>query len=186
MLFRSLAIKVPPPPAPHAAVATAVPAASEREPAKPAAVLTRPTAASARPNTPPARPTAGPARPTTALHPAAAAHPAAAPTGRARSTKAALANVPATATAAAASDALVANGRAAFAKGDFAQAVRLGRQAAAVGDSLGGRLLLGDAFFKMNRFADALREYGAAARLAPSNAQAVRGQELARQRLGTE
>ena len=175
-----MAIKIPPPPAPHPPVAAEVPAAREREPARSAAVSTRPTAVSTRPTAAPARPTGGPARPTSAPHPPAA------PTGRARSTKAALANVPATATVAAASDALVANGRAAFAKGDFAQAVRLGRQASAVGDSLGGRLLLGDAFFKMNRFADALREYGAAARLAPSNAQALRGQELARQRLGTE
>jgi tetratricopeptide (TPR) repeat protein len=108
---------------------------------------------------------------------------------RPRSSKAALANVPGPTTAAAAaaaSDTLVASGRAAFAKGDFAQAVRFGRQAVTVGDSLGSRLLLGDAFFKMNRYADALHEYAAAAHLAPTNPQALRGQELARQRLGKE
>jgi hypothetical protein len=136
----------------------------------------------------PARPVAPPARPPVAAAPRPPSPPAPQPT-RTRSSKAALANVPGPtggASAAATSDALVANGRAAFAKGDFAQAVRFGRQASSVGDSLGSRLLLGDAFFKMNRYADALREYGAAARMAPTNAQALRGQQLARQRLGTE
>ena len=156
------AIKVAPP------VEAERPVAHDSEPVKPVtAPLARPSVAVA--TRPPAPPSPQPTRP--------------------RSSKAALANVPgpsATASAAATSDALVTSGRAAFAKGDFAQAVRFGRQASTVGDSLGGRLLLGDAFFKMNRYADALREYGAAARMAPTNAQAVRGQQLARQRLGTE
>jgi Flp pilus assembly protein TadD len=78
---------------------------------------------------------------------------------------------------------LVQRGRAAFAKGDFPEAVRVGRLTITAGDALAGRLLLGDAFFKMNRFEDALREYDAAVQVAPSNAQARRGRELAAARL---
>jgi tetratricopeptide (TPR) repeat protein len=80
---------------------------------------------------------------------------------------------------------LLQRGRAAFAKGDFPEAVRFGRLTITAGDALAGRLLLGDAFFKMNRFSDALREYDAAVQIAPSSAQARRGHELASARLGT-
>ena len=74
---------------------------------------------------------------------------------------------------------LTAKGRAAFAQGDFPEAIRLGRSAISSGAALEGHLLLGDAFYKMNRFSDALREYDAATRIAPSSAQAQRGHELA-------
>jgi tetratricopeptide (TPR) repeat protein len=73
----------------------------------------------------------------------------------------------------------VLKGRAAFAKGDFPEAIRVGRAAIATGAALEGHLLLGDAFYKMNRFGDALREYDAATKVAPANAQAQRGHELA-------
>ena len=75
--------------------------------------------------------------------------------------------------------ALTAEGRAAFAKGDFPEAIRLGRSAIASGAALEGHLLLGDAFYKMNRFSDALREYDVATRIAPASVQAQRGHELA-------
>jgi len=74
---------------------------------------------------------------------------------------------------------LTAKGRAAFARADFPDAIRLGRAAIASGAALEGHLLLGDAFYKMNRFSDALREYDAATRIAPSSVQAQRGHELA-------
>ena len=73
----------------------------------------------------------------------------------------------------------MAKGRGAFARGDFPEAIRLGRAAIASGAALDGHLLLGDAFYKLNRFSDALREYDAATRIAPSSAQAQRGHELA-------
>jgi serine/threonine-protein kinase len=163
------------PPIPTTAIKVAAPSPEAEPPA-------------ARDSEPAAKPTPSPQRPAVS----ASTRPPSPPTAqgsRPRSSKAALANVPGPTTAAAAaaaSDTLVASGRAAFAKGDFAQAVRFGRQAVTVGDSLGSRLLLGDAFFKMNRYADALHEYAAAAHLAPTNPQALRGQELARQRLGKE
>jgi len=74
---------------------------------------------------------------------------------------------------------LTEKGRAAFARADFPQAIRLGRAAIAAGAALEGHLLLGDAFYKMSRFSDALREYDAATRIAPASAQAQRGHELA-------
>ena len=76
----------------------------------------------------------------------------------------------------------LARGRAAFAKGNFPEAVRLGRRALLSGDGIGAHLLLGDAFYKMDRFADALGEYDAVLKLAPTNPQARRGRELALRR----
>ena len=73
----------------------------------------------------------------------------------------------------------VARGRVAFAKGNFGEAVRLGRTALATGDGLGGHLLLGDAFYKMERFTEAVHEYDAALKAAPGNPLARRGRELA-------
>jgi hypothetical protein len=78
---------------------------------------------------------------------------------------------------------LLARGRGAFAKGAFPEAVRLGRQTVAAGDPAGGHLLLGDAFYKMDRFPDALREYGAVLEIAPDNAAARRGLDLAAARI---
>ncbi len=79
------------------------------------------------------------------------------------------------------SDDLV-RGRAAFAKGNFPDAVRLGRAALTSGDAVGAHLLLGDAFYKMDRFRDALSEYDAVLKTAPTNPQAQRGRELALRR----
>jgi Flp pilus assembly protein TadD len=105
------------------------------------------------------------------------------PVAAAASATTASAGHPSPATAPAAE--LLHRGRAAFARGDFPEAVRFGRLTISAGDALAGRLLLGDAFFKMNRFPDAVREYNAAVQIAPSSAQARRGHELATARLGS-
>jgi len=79
----------------------------------------------------------------------------------------------------------LARGRMAFAKGNFPEAVRLGRAilaAGAEGNAVGAHLLLGDAFYKMERFGDALSEYDAVLSLSPSHAQARRGHDLALRR----
>lgn len=81
--------------------------------------------------------------------------------------------------AALASSDQLARGRAAFAKGHFPAAVRLGRASIAGGERVGGHLLLGDTFYKMERFADAVSEYDAALKLAPGNERARHGRELA-------
>ena len=79
----------------------------------------------------------------------------------------------------------LARGRTAFAKGNFPEAVRLGRAilaAGADGNAVGAHLLLGDAFYKMERFGDALSEYDAVLSLSPTHAQARRGHDLALRR----
>ncbi|MES1205920.1 MAG: serine/threonine-protein kinase [Pseudomonadota bacterium] len=74
---------------------------------------------------------------------------------------------------------ILRRGRAAFAKGNFPDAVRLGRAVLPTSEALGGHLLLGDAFYRMERFADAAAEYDAALKMAPANPQARKGRELA-------
>jgi len=78
--------------------------------------------------------------------------------------------------------ALLGRGRSAFAKGNFPEAVRLGRAVIAAGDALGGHLLLGDSFYKMERISEAVAEYDVALKVAPGNPQALRGRELALRR----
>ncbi len=77
-----------------------------------------------------------------------------------------------------ATDALL-KGRSAFAKGNFPEAVRLARAILASGDAVGGHLLLGDAFYKMERYAEAVAEYDAALKASPGHPLARRGRELA-------
>jgi Flp pilus assembly protein TadD len=78
----------------------------------------------------------------------------------------------------------LAAGRSAFAQGNFPGAVRAARAALATGESADAHQLLGDAFFKLERFADAVREYDAAVALAPGRVQARRARDLASRRLG--
>jgi hypothetical protein len=73
----------------------------------------------------------------------------------------------------------IARGQAAFDRGDYPEAVRRGREAIAAGAALGGRLLIGDAYYRLERFADALREYQAALALDPANASIRRRRDLA-------
>ena len=74
---------------------------------------------------------------------------------------------------------VIARGQAAFDRGDYPEAVRRGREAIAAGDALGGRLLIGDAYYRLERFADALREYQAALALDPANTAIRRRRDLA-------
>jgi cytochrome c-type biogenesis protein CcmH/NrfG len=74
-------------------------------------------------------------------------------------------------------------GRQAFAKGWFPESVRAARASLAGGPSAEAHVLLGDTYFKMERFADALREFEAALALAPDHAHARRGRDLATTRL---
>jgi serine/threonine-protein kinase len=69
----------------------------------------------------------------------------------------------------------------AFNKGDYPEAIRRGKEAIGAGATTGGHLLLGDAYFHLERYTDAAREYQATLALDPGNAQARRGRDLARQ-----
>jgi hypothetical protein len=71
--------------------------------------------------------------------------------------------------------------KSAFNKGDYPEAVRRGKEAIGAGAASGGHLLLGDAYYHLERYTDAAREYQATLALDPGNAQARRGRDLARQ-----
>jgi hypothetical protein len=85
---------------------------------------------------------------------------------------------PAGATAA---EGILTRGQAAFDRGDYPEAVRRGREAIAAGAALGGHLLVGDAYYRLERFPDALREYQAALALDPANASIKRRRDLVEQ-----
>jgi tRNA A-37 threonylcarbamoyl transferase component Bud32 len=100
-----------------------------------------------------------------------------------RKTPAALAQPPSVATEspAGAADDILGRGQSAFDRGDYPEAVRRGREAIAAGGALGGHLLVGDAYYRLERFPDALREYQAALALDPGNASIKRRRDLAEQ-----
>ena len=75
--------------------------------------------------------------------------------------------------------AILNRGQQAFDRGDYPEAVRRGREAISAGGELAGHLLIGDAYFRLERFRDALREYDAALALDPTNAGARRRRDLA-------
>jgi serine/threonine-protein kinase len=81
----------------------------------------------------------------------------------------------------AAADEILGRGQAAFDRGDYPEAVRRGREAIVAGGALGGHLLVGDAYYRLERFPDALREYQAALALDPANASIKRRRDLAEQ-----
>jgi serine/threonine protein kinase len=83
--------------------------------------------------------------------------------------------------AGAAATAILARGQSAFDRGDYPEAVRRGREAIAAGGALGGHLLAGDAYYRLERFPDALREYQAALALDPGNASLKRRRDLVEQ-----
>jgi serine/threonine-protein kinase len=89
-----------------------------------------------------------------------------------------------TGAASAAGDAILGQGQVAFDRGDYPGAVRRGREAIAAGAALGGRLLVGDAYYRLERYPDALREYEAALALDPANTIARRRLELAHEAAG--
>jgi len=75
---------------------------------------------------------------------------------------------------------LLEQAQAAFNAGRYAEAMRRGREAlAAGGASLAAHLLLGDVYYHMQRYTEALGEYQAALTLDPDNRLAIRGRELA-------
>jgi len=78
--------------------------------------------------------------------------------------------------------AILNRGQQAFDRGDYPEAVRRGREAISAGGELAGHLLIGDAYFRLERFRDALREYDAALALDPTNAGARRRRDLAEKR----
>jgi len=113
-----------------------------------------------------------------AKHTSVAAVPEAEPARKTTSATAAPPS-PAPAAAAPAADGILARGQAAFDRADYPEAVRRGREAIAAGGALGGHLLVGDAYYRLERFPDALREYQAALALDPGNASIKRRRDLA-------
>jgi Flp pilus assembly protein TadD len=77
----------------------------------------------------------------------------------------------------------LADARAAFERDDFSRAILQGRAALAAGEG-GAHAILGAAYFKVGRFEDAVREYGEALRLEPSNPALARRVEIARRAAG--
>jgi eukaryotic-like serine/threonine-protein kinase len=76
-------------------------------------------------------------------------------------------------------------GQMAFNRGDYPEAVRHGREAIAAGAEASGRLLIGDAYYRLERYRDALREYDAALALDPTNAGTRRRRDLAERKTVT-
>jgi tetratricopeptide (TPR) repeat protein len=76
---------------------------------------------------------------------------------------------------------ILQRGQAAFDRGDYPEALRRGREAIAAGGALGGHLLAGDAYYRLERLPDALREYQAALALDPGNASIKRRRDLVEQ-----
>jgi eukaryotic-like serine/threonine-protein kinase len=80
---------------------------------------------------------------------------------------------------------ILARGQTAFDRGNYPEAIRRAKEAMALGAAVPGHLLLADAYYHLQRYADALREYQSTLALEPSNALARRGRELA-ERASTE
>ncbi len=76
---------------------------------------------------------------------------------------------------------ILERGQSAFDRGDYPEALRRGREAIAAGGALGGHLLAGDAYYRLERFPDALREYQAALALDPGNTSIKRRRDLVEQ-----
>ena len=68
----------------------------------------------------------------------------------------------------------------AFNRGDYPEAIRRGKEAIGAGAAAAGHLLLGDAYYHLERYTEAMREYQTTLNLDPGNAQARRGRDLAR------
>jgi serine/threonine-protein kinase len=80
--------------------------------------------------------------------------------------------------------AILGRGQTAFDRGDYQEAIRQGRQAIAAGAEINGRLLVGDVYFYLERYREALREYNAAVARDPSDASARKRRDLAREKAG--
>jgi tetratricopeptide (TPR) repeat protein len=81
-----------------------------------------------------------------------------------------------------ATDAILARGQRAFDRADYTEAVRRGREAVSAGAVAAGHLLAGDAYYRLERYDDAVREYDAVLLVEPTNSSAKRRRSLAQQR----
>ena len=117
---------------------------------------------------PAARPISPPPEPSGEVHPAKAT-PSASPLPRAT-----LADT----------TAILGRGQTAFDRGDYQEAIRQGRQAIAAGAEINGRLLVGDVYFYLERYREALREYNAAVARDPTDTSARKRRDLAREKAG--
>ncbi|HJZ87890.1 MAG TPA: protein kinase [Polyangia bacterium] len=78
--------------------------------------------------------------------------------------------------------ALAGLGEIAFQQSSYAEAARLASQALKAGGGAQARVLLGNAYFRQQRFADAIREYNAVLAEQPNHPEARRGLEAAERR----
>ena len=116
-----------------------------------------------------------------------AAHPASSlpdPSSEARAIKAAPSESPLPRATLADTTAILTRGQTAFDRGDYQEAIRQGRQAIAGGAEINGRLLVGDVYFYLERYREALREYNAAVARDPTDASARKRRDLAREKAG--
>jgi serine/threonine protein kinase len=77
---------------------------------------------------------------------------------------------------------ILRRGQSAFDRGAYPEAVQRGNQAISAGAELEGRLLVGDVYFRLGRYRDALREYDSALSRDPANAILRRRRDLAQQK----
>ena len=80
--------------------------------------------------------------------------------------------------------AILTRGQTAFDRGDYQEAIRQGRQAISAGAEINGRLLVGDVYFYLERYREALREYNAAVARDPRDSSARKRRDLAREKAG--
>ena len=106
------------------------------------------------------------------------------PAGEARTTKAAPSASPLPRATLADTTAILSRGQTAFDRGDYQEAIRQGRQAIAAGAEINGRLLVGDVYFYLERYREALREYNAAVARDPTDTSARKRRDLAREKAG--
>ena len=123
-----------------------------------------------------------------AVAPAPAAHPTAPPpepsSGEVHTTKAAPSASPLPRATLADTTAILGRGQTAFDRGDYQEAIHQGRQAIAAGAEINGRLLVGDVYFYLERYREALREYNAAVARDPTDTSARKRRDLAREKAG--
>ena len=105
-------------------------------------------------------------------------------TGETRAAKAAPSGNPMPRASLADTTAILTGGQTAFDRGDYQEAIRQGRQAIAAGAEINGRLLVGDVYFYLERYREALREYNAAVARDPSDTSARKRRDLAREKAG--
>lgn len=78
--------------------------------------------------------------------------------------------------------AMVGLGQVAFQEKDYDEAIRRAKQGSSAGGGVEARLLLGDAYFKQQKYEDAAKAYQDALRLEPDNVTAKRSLDLVKRR----